>query len=134
MERLKELLISTYRKFGSEKAIVIKGGQSYTGDQIADEIQNETPFGMQMIDNIVKLTIDLLKRDKINIADQTTADIIQADIRNRLNSFNNLIQMCQSPLFGKNEEFDRLFKEELEQSKVEIQTLTDYKMLENIRK
>ncbi len=68
IDELKDLMVKTYRKFGNEKAILLKGGKrSYTGDEIAEEIENETEFGINMLDNIIQLTIDLLKRDRINM-------------------------------------------------------------------
>jgi hypothetical protein len=66
MEKLKQLMISTYRKIGDNKGFVMKG-KSYTGNQIAEEIENETELGVKIISNLLKLTIDLLKRDKLNI-------------------------------------------------------------------
>ena len=68
MEKLKQLMVATYRKFGDEKALLLKGKRSYTGNEIADEIENETEFGIKMVDNMIQLTIDLLKRDKINMS------------------------------------------------------------------
>ena len=67
MEKLKQLMVATYRKFGDEKALLLKGKRSYTGNEIADEIENETEFGIEMVDNMIQLTINLLKRDKINM-------------------------------------------------------------------
>jgi hypothetical protein len=67
IEKLKQSMVETYRKFGDEKAILVKGKYSYTGNEVAEEIENETEFGLGMIESIMQLTIDLLKRDKINI-------------------------------------------------------------------
>ena len=63
--KLKKSIVSTYRKFGDEKTLT-NGNRSYTGNEIADEIENETKFGIEMIDNVIKLTIDLLKRNNVN--------------------------------------------------------------------
>jgi len=54
---------------------------------------------------------------------------IQADIRNRLNSINNLIAMAENGLLKGNVEFHKLFQDELQQSKKEIATLSNYKIL-----
>lgn len=67
INKLKQSMIETYRKFGDDKAILIKGKKSYTGNEIAEEIENETDFGIEMINSIIKLSIDLLKRDKVNL-------------------------------------------------------------------
>lgn len=69
IEKLKQLMVKTYRKFGDETALLIKDKRSYTGNEIAEEIENETEFGIKMVDNMIQLTIDLLKRDKINMSD-----------------------------------------------------------------
>jgi len=65
IENIKQLLVDRYRKIGNEKALLIKGKHSYTGTEIAEEIENETELGIDIINNIFQLTIDLLKRDKI---------------------------------------------------------------------
>lgn len=65
-DKLKQSLIATYQKFGDDKAL-IRNGLSYSGNQISNEIENETELGIELIDSIIKLTIDLLSRDKINI-------------------------------------------------------------------
>jgi hypothetical protein len=39
-QKLKDKTISTYRKFGDDKAVLLKGKRSYTGHEIADEIEN----------------------------------------------------------------------------------------------
>lgn len=63
---LKQHLIDRYRKIGDEKAILTKG-RSYSGNQMADEIENETEFGIQSIKSLISLTIELLSRDKLKI-------------------------------------------------------------------
>jgi len=65
-QKLKDKTISTYRKFGDDKAVLLKGKRSYTGHEIANEIENETEFGVRMLNNLLSLTIDLISRDKIN--------------------------------------------------------------------
>jgi hypothetical protein len=63
---IKKTMIDTYKKYGDEK-VLTRGRYSYTGNQLANEIENETEVGINMINSILKLTIDLLKRDKINM-------------------------------------------------------------------
>lgn len=65
-QKLKQKVINCYRKFGDNKAILLKGKRSYTGDQIANQIENETKLGFNILNNLLTLTIDLLSRDKIN--------------------------------------------------------------------
>lgn len=67
VDKLKSKIISTYRKFGNDKAVVIREKRSYTGQEMAEEIEKETEFGVKMIENLLLLTIDLISRDKINI-------------------------------------------------------------------
>lgn len=63
---LKQHLIDRYRKIGDDKAISTKG-RSYSGNQMADEIENETEFGIQSIKSLISLTIELVSRDKLKI-------------------------------------------------------------------
>jgi hypothetical protein len=65
IEKLKQSMVSTFRKYGDEKAIQTKGVR-YTGNEVAEEIENETELGLGMIESIINLTINLIKRDKIN--------------------------------------------------------------------
>lgn len=68
IDQLKNKLISTYEKIGDRNGLVTKGVR-YSGNEIAEEIENETELGVKMVENIILLTIDLLSRDKINIDD-----------------------------------------------------------------
>jgi hypothetical protein len=65
--KLKSKVISTYLKLGNDKVVLIKGDKSYTGHEIVDEITNETEFGVEMLNNLLSLTIDLVSREKLNI-------------------------------------------------------------------
>lgn len=67
LDKLKSKVIETYKKFGDKKALLIRGHNSYTGFEIADEIEKETELGIEMMNSIIQLTIDLLSRDKINV-------------------------------------------------------------------
>lgn len=66
IESLKKTIAETYRGFGDDR-ILNKGRETYTGSQIAKEIEEETEIGVEMIDSVIQLTIDLLKRKKINV-------------------------------------------------------------------
>lgn len=63
IQKLKELIVEAYRKSTHTKIII--GNKSYTSNEIADEIENESELGIETIDNIIQLTIDLLSRGKI---------------------------------------------------------------------
>lgn len=70
IEKLKQRMVETYRKFGDEKALLIRvkpGKNVWTGHEIAEEIENENEFGIHIVDNLIQLTIYLLSRDKINM-------------------------------------------------------------------
>lgn len=62
---LKEKIISTYKKYGNDKMLSTVG-KSYSGVELAKEVEDETEFGVKLIDNMIQLTIDLVKRDKVN--------------------------------------------------------------------
>lgn len=65
MNELKSKIVSTYKKLGDKKGLVTKG-RSYTGNELAKEIEDETELGVKIIANMIMLTIDLVSRDKIN--------------------------------------------------------------------
>lgn len=67
IDKLKKTVVSTYQKFGYDTACVIRGGRSYTGHEIANEIESETEFGLSFLENLLNLTAELVKRDKINV-------------------------------------------------------------------
>lgn len=67
INKLKERMIATYKKFGNERAMLQRTGKSWTGIEIAEEIEKETEFGIKILDMMIQLTIDLVKRDKINV-------------------------------------------------------------------
>jgi hypothetical protein len=64
-EKLKKLMISTYEKIGDK--VISRGMDPITGDQIAEEIRNDTDIGIKYYKSMIALTIELLMRDKINI-------------------------------------------------------------------
>lgn len=78
---LKEYLISTYEKFGDKKALVTKGYRAYTGLDLANEIRNNTPEGIESLQSIIALTIDLLRRDKINLNGPTYQELKEENKR-----------------------------------------------------
>ena len=64
--KLKERLAKTYRAYGDKVMLLSPGvGKcSWTGNEIADEIENETEFGVKQMHKLLNLTIDLVSRDK----------------------------------------------------------------------
>ena len=64
-QKLKEKVVSRFLKFGDDKALLI-GKKTYTGNEIAKEIEDETEFGVETINKLLKLTIDLVARGKIS--------------------------------------------------------------------
>lgn len=66
---LKEKLSKSYRKYGDKHCLTVMGAEGirqYTGNEVADEIEQETPFGIKCIHRLIGLAIDLLDRKKIN--------------------------------------------------------------------
>lgn len=68
---LKDKLIKAYRKYGDKTCLVV-GDMSYTGNEVANEIQQETEFGIKCINNLIGLTIDLLARNKMTWDERST--------------------------------------------------------------
>ena len=68
LKELKELVIDTYSKYGEEKIMVSRNthNKAFSGIEIANEIKNETEIGNKILFMLIELTIDLVKRDRIN--------------------------------------------------------------------
>lgn len=64
---LKQDMINTYRKIGKNQGLLIRGKYCYTGDEIADEIEKESTFGISIVNMLINLTIDLVRRQKLNV-------------------------------------------------------------------
>lgn len=67
IDKLKQAVVSTYQRFGDDRACLVRGGRSYTGHEMAKEIEDETDFGLTFVESLLKLSIELIKRDKINV-------------------------------------------------------------------
>jgi len=63
---LQQMLIATYSKYGAQ-TILRRGIKTYTGEELVQELENETEFGLSLYTSIISLTIDLLARDKIHL-------------------------------------------------------------------
>jgi hypothetical protein len=63
IESLKLNVSSYYRSYG-DNTVLYKGEESFTGNQIADSVDNEDEFGIEMVNNLVSLTLDLIARGK----------------------------------------------------------------------
>lgn len=66
LDQLKESLVKTYQRYGEDKMLSTRG-KSWSGVELAQEVDNETEFGVELINMMINLTIDLVKRDKINV-------------------------------------------------------------------
>jgi hypothetical protein len=65
---LKKKLVKTYRKKGNDVCLFVKdasGGKQFSGNEIADAIEQETEFGVNCINTLIGLTVDLLSRKKM---------------------------------------------------------------------
>ena len=65
---LKEKLVKTYRKYGDKACLTIMGAngiKQYTGNEVANEIEQETEFGVNCIHTLIGLTVDLISRDRM---------------------------------------------------------------------
>lgn len=71
VDHLKNKLIESLKKYGDNKFLVTADPENlshlrtWSGNQIAVEIEQETEFGLKQIDMMIQLTLDLLSRDKI---------------------------------------------------------------------
>lgn len=62
-QELKQEIIKSYQKYGDEICLLV-GNESYTGNELANEIETETCFGKDLIGKVLVLSIDLVKRNK----------------------------------------------------------------------
>lgn len=63
-KKLKKILIKNVSMYGDSKTYASSEG-SYTGNELAIEIEDESKLGIRFFKNTIGLTIDLLKRNKI---------------------------------------------------------------------
>jgi hypothetical protein len=66
-EELKKSMIEMLNTGDKDKPYLVHKKKSYTKSDIQNEIANETEFGIEMMKNVVKLTIDLVSRNKKKI-------------------------------------------------------------------
>lgn len=64
IDKLQALLIAEYRKRG-DKPYVVVGRKAYSGEDMAKEVEGETDFGVDQINKLIQLTINLLSRGKL---------------------------------------------------------------------
>lgn len=59
-------LVSDARAYGDEVVITSLGlGKcTWTGNELADEVQNGTDFGKEVVNGLVSLTLELVQRGK----------------------------------------------------------------------
>lgn len=70
-DKLKMTVAKTYQKYGDKKALLIRGNKTFTGVEVSNEIIAETETGIQILEGMIQLAIDLVKRDKINFENET---------------------------------------------------------------
>lgn len=63
--KLKKHIINTFKSYGDNK-IIASTIKSYTGNEMANEIEKETEEGINQVEKIISLTIELIQRNKIN--------------------------------------------------------------------
>lgn len=73
---LRSMVIETYRKYGDKIVVQYKSGRSYTGNEIAIEVEAGSDFGIDTVLNVMKLSIDIFSRDKTYARDNKIDDII----------------------------------------------------------
>lgn len=64
LEQIKLSLINIYKNKGDKKALMTRG-RAWTGNELAIELENETEFGIGLIENLINLTVDLVSRQKL---------------------------------------------------------------------
>jgi len=65
MDELRNKLIEIFDKM-PDKPYLIIGKKSFTTKDLLKEVENKTKIGEELVENMLKLTLDLLSRQKIN--------------------------------------------------------------------
>lgn len=77
---LKKAVIQMYRtKIGSKLGVQLRileseGKNSYTGNEIADEIDKNTEFGKRMMTSLMSLTVELVSQQRLIIEPEARLD------------------------------------------------------------
>ncbi len=68
-QNLTKIVADKYRGYGDEVALLSLsiGKSSWTGNELADEIENQTEFGQRLVNNLVLLSLDLVTRGQETI-------------------------------------------------------------------
>lgn len=67
-EKLKNQLIENLTKrHNADEPYLYTGGKSWTRREIAEEIKNETEFGINQMTSLLMLSLDLLARNNSNL-------------------------------------------------------------------
>jgi len=66
LQELRKVLADTWRKHGQEKIVAFKSRPSFSGEEIAIEIESGSEVGNSFIKDMIMLAVDLTKRDKVN--------------------------------------------------------------------
>lgn len=64
-EHLKQIMIGLFAQHGNEGRLTISG-VSYTGNELAQAVSNESELGLEMMKMLLALTVDLLIRKVIS--------------------------------------------------------------------
>ena len=66
LDNLINTMVADFRSKGDTVMLqtLCMGKSQYTGNELADEIENGTEFGQELVNNLVLLTIDLVARGK----------------------------------------------------------------------
>lgn len=68
-QNLINIVVSKYRAHGDTVTLQSPciGKSSWTGNELADEIENQTEFGQRLVNNLVLLSLDLVTRGQEQI-------------------------------------------------------------------
>lgn len=67
-----------------EVMIISKGSNTWTALELLEEFKNKTPVALELKENIISLTIDLLFREKVSLNDTKGEDLIEEVLKDWL--------------------------------------------------
>lgn len=64
VNKLKESIIESLSNGDQNETYLVYGGKGYNKGELIEELQNETDFGIHLLNNSIMLAIDLYARNK----------------------------------------------------------------------
>lgn len=112
---LRSKMIDFLDKKGDEKALLTKGGKSFTGKELSNEIQLMTEQGNEFVNSMVMLAVDLFSRQKVTYP-------LDDRIKKEHELTQSIYNQFKKDLIEKDEQLQEMY-DMLKEAKVQIEYL-----------